>query len=143
MGFQLALSAGIALVTDQITKILVLKRLSLGQSIPLGVFGRICHFSQPPDSRKPAPNRLKLMLHWGLALGGITLAVQSGHFFQQLWAQVALGVALGGATSNLCDRLRSDSVIDFIEVGWWPAFNLADVAIVVGILVCLYSIRST
>ena len=49
----------------------------------------------------------------------------------------ALGLVLGGAVGNLIDRVRLGEVIDFIDVHWhhlhWPAFNVADVAIVVGV----------
>jgi signal peptidase II len=49
---------------------------------------------------------------------------------------VALGAVAGGATSNLVDRVRLGSVIDFIEVHLWPTdFNLADAAIRLGVLV--------
>ena len=49
---------------------------------------------------------------------------------------VALGAVAGGATSNLIDRVRLGSVIDFIEVHLWPTdFNLADAAIRLGVLV--------
>jgi signal peptidase II len=51
------------------------------------------------------------------------------------WAtQMALGAALGGAAGNLLDRWYRDGVIDFIDVGFWPVFNLADAAIVIGAL---------
>jgi signal peptidase II len=49
-------------------------------------------------------------------------------------------VALGGATSNLLDRVGRGAVIDFIALGWWPAFNLADVAIVIGVVVAVGSV---
>ena len=42
------------------------------------------------------------------------------------------GLLIGGATSNLWDRIRHGEVTDFIELGPWPAFNLADVAVVCG-----------
>jgi signal peptidase II len=78
---------------------------------------------------------------WWAALGGILLAIQSGWFFQQPAAQAGLGVALGGAGSNLCDRLRYGEVVDFLDLGWWPVFNLADVAITVGVIAALWFIR--
>jgi signal peptidase II len=46
---------------------------------------------------------------------------------------VAVGLLVGGATGNLADRVREDEVIDFFDPPLWPAFNLADVAIVAGI----------
>jgi signal peptidase II len=50
------------------------------------------------------------------------------------WVQVSMGLILGGAVGNIVDRLRLGSVIDFISVGWWPVFNLADSAISVGVV---------
>ena len=44
------------------------------------------------------------------------------------------GLLVGGALGNLADRVREGAVTDFISVGPWPTFNLADVAIVVGVL---------
>jgi signal peptidase II len=53
----------------------------------------------------------------------------------------ALGAVAGGATSNLIDRLRLGSVIDFIEVHLWPTdFNLADAAIRLGVVVFLLTL---
>jgi signal peptidase II len=50
---------------------------------------------------------------------------------------VALGLVIGGSVSNLVDRVRLGYVTDFIDVKWWPAFNLADSFIVVGVGVLL------
>jgi signal peptidase II len=48
-----------------------------------------------------------------------------------LW--IPVGLLAGGALGNLADRVRMDSVIDFIDLPLWPAFNLADIAIVAGV----------
>ena len=61
---------------------------------------------------------------------------------------LALGLLIGGAVGNLVDRLRLGYVVDFIDVhvaGWhWPAFNVADSAIVCGIILLLYeALRDT
>jgi signal peptidase II len=50
---------------------------------------------------------------------------------------VALGLVIGGSVSNLVDRVRLGYVTDFIDVKWWPAFNLADSFIVIGVIVLL------
>ena len=44
----------------------------------------------------------------------------------------AAGLILGGAVGNLVDRAIGASVVDFIDLGWWPSFNVADVALTVG-----------
>jgi signal peptidase II len=49
----------------------------------------------------------------------------------------ALGLLIGGSLSNLVDRIRLHHVTDFIDLNWWPAFNLADSFIVVGVAILL------
>jgi signal peptidase II len=49
------------------------------------------------------------------------------------WVQVSMGLILGGGIGNIVDRLRLGSVVDFISVGWWPVFNVADSGITVGV----------
>lgn len=46
----------------------------------------------------------------------------------------AAGLVLGGAVANLGDRILGGSVVDFIDVGWWPSFNLADAALTISCL---------
>jgi signal peptidase II len=53
---------------------------------------------------------------------------------------VALGLLIGGSVSNLVDRVRLGYVTDFLDLRWWPAFNLADASIVVGVIVLLASL---
>jgi signal peptidase II len=48
------------------------------------------------------------------------------------------GLLIGGATGNLIDRIAEGAVVDFVDLPWWPAFNLADVAITFGVLALLY-----
>ncbi len=54
------------------------------------------------------------------------------------WLWLPVGLLLGGALGNLADRAREGAVIDFIDPPAWPAFNLGDVAIVLGVLGLLY-----
>ena len=72
----------------------------------------------------------------GLALGILIgyFALNAGRPY--LWLPV--GMLLGGALGNLADRARDGSVIDFIDPIAWPAFNLADTAIVLGLLGVFY-----
>jgi signal peptidase II len=80
----------------------------------------------------------------GLVVGlliGLSLGVLVGYFLLNaarplLWLPV--GMLLGGALGNLADRAREGAVIDFIDPVAWPAFNLADTAIVFGVLALLW-----
>jgi signal peptidase II len=57
-----------------------------------------------------------------------------------LWQTVAIGLISGGALGNLIDRVRLGHVVDFLSVGPWPNFNIADSAITVGVLVLIWGL---
>jgi signal peptidase II len=73
-----------------------------------------------------------------LALGVVVLVLLLGFgrvAMAQTFGAVALGLVIGGAVGNLADRLVRDNggaVIDFVDLQWWPIFNVADAAITVG-----------
>jgi signal peptidase II len=50
------------------------------------------------------------------------------------WMWVATGLLAGGAIGNLADRIRAEAVTDYLDLAAWPPFNLADVAITIGVL---------
>jgi lipoprotein signal peptidase len=52
--------------------------------------------------------------------------------------RVTFGLQLGGAAGNLIDRLRFGYVTDFIDVRWWPIFNVADSSVVIGAILLAY-----
>ncbi|HOT23128.1 MAG TPA: signal peptidase II [Thermoleophilia bacterium] len=54
--------------------------------------------------------------------------------------RLGLGILLGGALGNLIDRVRLGAVVDFIDVPWWPTFNFADVAVVVGVVLVVWAV---
>jgi signal peptidase II len=75
-----------------------------------------------------------------LALGVVLVLLRYRNRLPSPLAAVALGAVLGGALGNLCDRLfRGDGwlhggVIDFIDLNWWPVFNVADIAVTLGVI---------
>ena len=83
-----------------------------------------------------------------LAVGALVLVivmVTTGSATAKAPAAVALGLVLGGAFGNLVDRIFRDpgllrgAVVDFVDVGFWPVFNLADAAISCGCIVLLWA----
>jgi signal peptidase II len=77
-----------------------------------------------------------------LTIGAVALLV--GYFALHAtrpWLWLPVGVIAGGAFGNLLDRFRLGAVIDFIDPMLWPAFNVADTGIVLGILGLLYVIE--
>ena len=71
-----------------------------------------------------------------LALGIVVYLFARNPARPGMW--VATGLLAGGAIGNLVDRVRADQVTDFVEVGPWPPFNLADVAITLGVLLLVF-----
>jgi signal peptidase II len=75
-----------------------------------------------------------------LALGVAVVLARTVRRSQDLWTVCALSLVLGGALGNLSDRVfRSPgflhgAVVDFVRLGWWPVFNVADSAITIGAL---------
>jgi signal peptidase II len=62
-------------------------------------------------------------------------------YFSHPVGVLALGAIAGGAAGNLVDRVRLAGVVDFIQVRWWPTyFNLADVAVRIGVLTFLVAL---
>lgn len=74
---------------------------------------------------------------WLLALISAVTLYWMGLRFQTGPALAGLGLALGGSASNLYDILWDHYIVDFIDLGWWPVFNLADIAIVAGLAMAL------
>lgn len=54
------------------------------------------------------------------------------------WVKVSTGLIIGGALGNVLDRIQWHHVIDFIKIGWWPAFNLADIGISIGVFIIAF-----
>ena len=79
---------------------------------------------------------VKLVLVTALALGVIGYLFARNPLRPGMW--VAVGLLAGGALGNLVDRLRHDAVTDFIAVGSWPPFNLADVSITLGVVLLVF-----
>jgi lipoprotein signal peptidase len=74
-----------------------------------------------------------LALTWLMALASAVILRTVGNVFDSSASLAGLGLAFGGAASNLVDLLRRRYVINYIDLGWWPAFNLADAAIIAGL----------
>lgn len=87
-------------------------------------------------------------LVFALAAIAVCIAIVVTSFRERpTWHTVALGLILGGAAGNLVDRVvRGDGfsgrVVDFIDLHWWPVFNVADASIVIGaIMVAIVALR--
>jgi signal peptidase II len=138
MPVKLLMPAGFMLILDQFTKQAVVRSIPEGQAVSVTSWikiRRVENTSGVPLSDRP----MLLVFVWAVIFGGIYLIMRQGIFFQHVASQLGLGLALGGAGSNVFDQLRRGSVLDFLDLGFWPVFNLADMAIIIGITCALWS----
>lgn len=136
----IALIILIGLITDQLTKFLVLKKLSLSQSIP--VIGNIFHITLV-FNQGAAFGMLK-----GFTVVLIIISVATIFFIVKNLrnktsrridlSTMALALIACGATGNCIDRLRFGYVVDFLDFRIWPVFNIADSFISIGAVLLTY-----
>jgi signal peptidase II len=130
-------TAALVLVLDQLTKHLVVTNLA-GRP-PVDLIGEVVQLRYTTNSGGAFSLLTGAPLFFGITaiviVGGIIYASRRA---QPLSLLVVLGLVLGGALGNLIDRLlRGEGllrgeVVDFVKVGWWPVFNVADSCVVVG-----------
>jgi signal peptidase II len=133
--FVLGLVAGAAVLADQLTKQVVGRTLALGESVDIvGPFS-IHHVQNTGIAFGLFGSRTSLVIAvTAVAVGAMLLFfARSGRRHPVL--PVALGLVLGGSIANLVDRVRLGHVTDFLDLVAWPAFNLADTFIVVGVAI--------
>jgi signal peptidase II len=125
--------AGSVVLLDQITKALIVAHRMLGQSesVFIGVDLNYVRNSGVAFGAFSEGGALVWVLTSLAIVGLITYFTLRA---DRRWLWLPVGLIAGGALGNLADRARDGSVVDFIDPVAWPAFNIADVAIVVGIL---------
>jgi signal peptidase II len=122
-----------AIAADQLTKLIVASQLTLDEGLHvIGPFS-IHHVQNSGIAFGLFASATPVVtLLTALAVGWMLLFfARSGSRHPVL--PVALGLLIGGSTSNLIDRIRLGHVTDFLDLRYWPAFNLADSFIVVGV----------
>lgn len=122
-----------AVGADQLTKQVVARTLALGEEVEVaGPFSiHHVHNSGIAFGLFSSATSIVIALTALAVLWMLVFFARSGARHPVL--PVALGLVLGGSVSNLVDRVRLGHVTDFLDLRFWPAFNLADVFIVVGV----------
>lgn len=120
---------------DQVSKGWVRNHLTPGSSIPAEGLFRITHTSNTGSAFGLFPNQTVLLMLASILGIGILLFFYRKQPISAAWLRTSLGLQLGGAAGNLVDRITLGEVTDFIHIGVWPIFNLADSSIVVGLAI--------
>lgn len=132
-----AATAGLVVALDQVTKQLAVNSVARGDHH--NVF-----FGLDITNTRNSGVAFGALQDGGIVVGlliGLALSLLVIYFLRNHrmpWVWLPVGLLLGGALGNLADRAREGAVIDFIDPVAWPAFNLADASIVVGVFALLY-----
>lgn len=137
---SLATVAIAAVIADQLTKAIVTNRLDLNDHVHIvGPFS-IHHVTNSGIAFGLFASATEIVIFLTMLAVAWML-----YFFARSGARhpvlpVALGLVIGGSVSNLIDRVRLGHVTDFLDFKYWPAFNLADTFIVVGVAALLLAL---
>lgn len=145
---KLAVISGLVIIFDQVTKILILKTLPLYHTITIvpGFFN-ITHIHNPGGAfgfMAHQDSSFRHLLFVLLSLFAICFIIYFYKNTIRTQPLLASGFSLifGGAIGNLIDRIRFGKVVDFLDFYirnyHWPAFNVADSAITVGVTVFIF-----
>jgi len=139
----LFLVGSVVVALDQITKIWIAQNMRLYATEPILPGFLELHYIRNPGaafgflSGSPSPYRIPFFVGVSILAIGIILYLFHKMEESEFVVPVALSLVLGGAVGNLIDRIRLGEVIDFIYFHYqrfaWPAFNVADISITVGV----------
>lgn len=143
------LPALLVVAADQLSKIWIRSNLLVGESLPEAGFFQLTHVQNTGAAFGLFQDQSFALIIVGLV--GVAALLAYALFFYRHFpllnnrlSHSALGLILGGTVGNLIDRLNPNlgGVTDFISIGIWPAFNIADSAVVVGTIIFAYTLLS-
>jgi len=139
------LTALLVVAADQLSKIWIRSNLATGESLPETGFFRLTHVQNAGAAfglfqGQSFPLTIIALIGIVAILLVVFLFSRRFPFLGTGLSKPALALVLGGTVGNLVDRLNLGYVTDFIDIGIWPAFNIADSAITVGIILFAYSL---
>ena len=125
---------------DQLTKYLTRQMLQIYESWPnQGIF-RLTHETNTGTAFGLFQNQTLILIIASIVAVGFIYYFYRTYAIHSRLLRLCIGLQLGGAFGNLSDRIIFGYVTDFIDVGWWPVFNLADSSIVIGISILVFII---
>lgn len=135
---KIILVVGVAVALDQITKVMIRSSFMLHESISL--IGNFLHFTYVENPGMAFGIRIgqnKFFTFFSL-FASIALVIYLYRIRNEKFLpRFALALILGGAIGNLIDRVLFGQVTDFIDFGWWPVFNIADMAVSIGMVLLI------
>ena len=123
------------LAVDQLSKAWVRANLAPNESIPADAPVRLTHVTNTGAAFGLFQDRSIMFVAVAIVVIAVILLYRYQLPAGNQFIRMALGLQLGGALGNLTDRLTYGHVTDFIDLRVWPVFNIADSAIVVGVVI--------
>ncbi len=136
---SLLVVTGAAVAADQLTKLVVANALTIDDGVKIIGPLSIHHVRNSGIAFGLFASRTSAVVVLTTFAVGAMVVFFARSAQRHPFLPVALGLVLGGSLSNLVDRIRLGYVTDFIDFRWWPAFNLADSFIVVGVALLFLS----
>jgi signal peptidase II len=133
-------SATLFLLLDQLSKSLVESQIG-DRNISFGPLLQLKRVTSIKRLYGRGGARFLFAAIWIAALASTLALYRLQPSFRNPTVMIAIGAALGGAAGNLIDVMRRRAVSDFIDFRFWPTFNLADAAIVCGLIVAFWPAR--
>ena len=130
--------AAVVLLLDQSTKSIIIAWLDWGESWPAEGFLRLTHARNTGTAFSLFQGHSNILSIVAMFAVAVLLWVYATTGAKSFVLRFALGLQLGGALGNLLDRLRLGYVTDFVDVGPWPIFNVADSAISIGMVLMVW-----
>ena len=131
----LMLSIPAVFLLDQITKQVIKSFLPYGESWPGDGAFRFTHVTNTGAAFGFFTDATPALVLASIVAIGFLIYFYRTHTAPRPILRLAIGLQMGGAFGNLADRLHAGAVVDFIDLAWWPVFNVADSSIVVGMFI--------
>ena len=137
------LTALLVVSADQLTKLWIRSNLAVGESLPETGFFRLTYIHNTGGVFGLFQDQSLLLTIFAIIGVAVLLVIalfmnQRLPFWDNKTGKLSLGLVFSGTVGNLIDRLSSGYVTDFIDISIWPAFNIADSAVVIGAILLAY-----
>lgn len=135
----------LVVIADQLTKLWIRATLAIGQSTPETGFFQLTNIQNTGSAFglfRGYSAYLTVVSFLGAIMLILYFLVIRYHIrlLDNRLSKIAMGLVLGGTVGNLINRLTLGYVTDFIQIGIWPAFNVADSCITIGVIILVFSL---
>jgi signal peptidase II len=139
------LIAALVVAADQLSKIWIRANIPIGQALFEAGFFRLIHITNSGAAfglfrGYSSVFTVSALVAFVVFLLYVFVIYRKYPSFDNVSNRIAIGMMFGGTAGNLIDRLRFGVVTDFIDLSFWPTFNIADSSVTIGVILFVYSI---